>query len=448
MTAIVSTSRRALLGPDLLLALVVSALVLIGTGVRLGDDWEITLVRSATEPWAPSPAGLLLLLAGSMSLTFRRIAPLTVLVVCAGSSLAYHALGRDPEPLPVAVLVALYAVAVVRRPLVCSMAAAVYVAVFTLGALTGWLPLTDDQYYIDLVSVVATVMIGYGVALGRARATLAEQKTAAVTRDHDTRMQAAVEAEQARIAREVHDIVAHDVSVIVAQAAAARRVFGAQPHKAVESLASIETVGRDALDGLRRLLVLLRSRPEDADFAPQPRLERLPRLLSQLERAGLDVDLTIRGTPRPLPATVELNAYRIVQEALTNSLKHAGPTRATVTLVYEPEALRVDVRDYGAPVRQASSSAGYGLISMQQRTAMLGGELVVGPEPDRGYRVSARLPVTEDVAVPGEAAPGQPETGGSETGGSETGGSETGGSETGGSAPVHGESRPVSGRHP
>jgi signal transduction histidine kinase len=412
MTAIVSTSRRALLGPDLLLALVVSALVLIGTGVRLGDDWEITLVRSATEPWAPSPVGLLLLLAGSLSLTFRRIAPLTVLVVCVVASLAYRVIGHAPEPLPVAVLVALYAVAVVRRPLVCSVAAAVYVAVCTLGALTGRLPISDDRFYVHLVSVVATVMIGYGVALGRARATLAEQKAAALSRDHDARMQAAVAQEQARIAREVHDIVAHDVSVIVAQAAAARRVFDTQPQKAVDSLASIEAVGRDALDGLRRLLGLLRTRSEDAALSPQPGLDRVPWLIGQLERAGLDVDLTIRGTPAPLPATVELNAYRIVQEALTNSLKHAGPTRASVTLEYGPDALHVDVRDHGGPPLQPSSS-GYGLIGMQQRTSMLGGELVVGPEAGGGYRVSARLPVTGEppasgTLIPEPAAPEAP----------------------------------------
>ncbi len=237
-------------------------------------------------------------------------------------------------------------------------------------------------------------MIGYGVALSRARVTLAEQRAAALARDHDRRMQAAVEQEQARIAGEVHDIVAHDVSVIVAQAAVARRVFDTQPRKAAEALASIEAVGRDALDGLRRLFGLLRTQPDEPERAPQPSLDRLPWLLEQVRRAGLPVELTIDGTPRPLPATVELNAYRIVQEALTNSLKHAGPTRASVVLEYEPDALRVEVRDEGGAGTH-STSAGYGLISMQQRTSMLGGDLVVGPEVERGFRVSARLPVAE-----------------------------------------------------
>ena len=393
MAAIVTAPWRALIVPDLFLALVVSALVLIGSGVRLGDDMEVTLTASEVEPWLPGPAGLLLLLAGSLSLTFRRIAPLTVLAVCAGASLAYRALGHAPEPLPVAVLVALYAVAVVRRPLVCSVAAAIYVAVCTVGALAGWLPVTDDQYYIDLVSVVATVMIGYGVALGRARATLAEQKAAALSRDHEGRMQAALAQEQARIAREVHDIVAHDVSVMVAQAGAARRVFATKPQVAAEALASIEAVGRDALDGLRRLVTLLRTDVEQPGRSPQPSLDRLPWLLDQVRRAGLPVTLTVRGERRPLPATVELNGFRIVQEALTNILKHAGPTEATVTISYGESELHVEVRDRGRGSAPAPSP-GYGLISMQQRARMLRGDLVAGPA-ETGFRVEARLPIDD-----------------------------------------------------
>ncbi len=393
MTGSSVIALRAVLLPDLPLALLVSAVMLVGSGVTLEDDWQISVSEGLVVPFLPGPAGLLLLIAGSLPLMFRRIAPLTVLGISAAASICYQALGNDPEPLPVAVLVALYSVAVLRRPLLCGVAAGGYVTVFTAGALTGWLPLTDDQYYVYLVSIVATVTLGYGVALGRARAGLAEQRAAALAHDHETRMLAAVEDEQARIAREVHDIVAHDVSVIVAQAAAARRVFTASPEKAVDSLTSIEAVGRDALDGLRRLMGLLRSRPDDDGRSPQPSLARLPELLAQLERAGLDVELTVTGRPAPLPATVELNAYRTVQEALTNSLKHAGHTRVSVTLDYEPEFLRVDVRDRGGPPRSSSSSSGFGLIGMQQRAAMLGGVLEVGPDADRGFRVSARLPV-------------------------------------------------------
>jgi signal transduction histidine kinase len=223
---------------------------------------------------------------------------------------------------------------------------------------------------------------------------VAEQRTAALVLDQDRRVQAAMEQEQARIAREVHDIVAHDMSVIVAQAAAARRVFEQQPQTAASALESIETLGRDGLDGLRRLMSLLRTEPEAPDRTPQPALDRLPPLLDQVRRAGVPVELVIRGQPRPLPATVELNAYRIVQEALTNTLKHAGPTRATVTLDYEGEALRVEVTDEGSgPIPKGRPSTGFGLLGMQQRAALMGGQLVAGPEQGRGFRVTVRLPL-------------------------------------------------------
>jgi len=382
---------RYVLSQDFRLAMLVALLLMVGSGVSLEDDFNLSVTSAGNV--LPGPYALLLALVGSLPLTFRRLAPLPVLALTVTASLAYQALGLRPEPLPISVLVAIYTVAVLRRPLVASLAASAYVLAFTVGALTGWAPLTDDQMYIDLVSVVATVMVGYGVALGHARASMAEQRAAELAREQEDRTQAAVAQEQARIAREVHDIVAHDVSVMVAQAAAGRRVFATKPQVAAEALASIETVGRDALDGLRRLVTLLRTDVEQSGRSPQPSLDLLPGLFDQVQRAGLPVTLTVRGKPRPLPATVELNAFRIVQEALTNILKHAGPTEATVTLDYDDTELRVDVRDRGrgsAP----SPSPGYGLISMQQRARMLGGDLVARPA-EQGFLVSARLPVED-----------------------------------------------------
>jgi signal transduction histidine kinase len=382
---------RYVLSQDFRLALLVALLLVVGSGVSLEDDFNLSVTSAGNV--LPGPYALLLALAGSLPLTFRRLAPMTVLALVVAASLAYQAMGLRPEPLPVGVLVAIYTVAVLRRPSVASLAATVYVLAFSLGAVSGWAPLTDDQLYIDLVSVVATVMVGYGVALGHARASMAEQRTAELAREQEGRTQAAVAQEQARIAREVHDIVAHDVSVMVAQAAAARRVFETKPQVAADALTSIEAVGRDALDGLRRLVNLLRTDVEHSGRSPQPSLDRLPWLFDQVRRAGLPVTLTVRGKRRALPATVELNAFRIVQEALTNILKHAGPTEATVTLDYDDTELRVGVRDRGrgsAP----SPSPGYGLISMQQRARMLGGDLVARPA-QQGFVVSARLPVED-----------------------------------------------------
>jgi signal transduction histidine kinase len=382
---------RHVLSQDFRLAMLVALLLMVGSGVSLEDDFNLSVTSAGNV--LPGPYALLLALVGSLPLTFRRLAPLPVLALTVTASLAYQALGLRPEPLPISVLVAIYTVAVLRRPLVASLAASAYVLAFTVGALTGWAPLTDDQMYIDLVSVVATVMVGYGVALGHARASMAEQRAAELAREQEDRTQAAVAQEQARIAREVHDIVAHDVSVMVAQAAAGRRVFATKPQVAAEALASIETVGRDALDGLRRLVTLLRTDVEQSGRSPQPSLDRLPWLFDQVQRAGLPVTLTVCGKPRPLPATVELNAFRIVQEALTNILKHAGPTEATVTLDYDDTDLRVDVRDRGRG-SVPSPSPGYGLISMQQRARMLGGDLVARPA-EQGFLVSARLPVED-----------------------------------------------------
>ncbi len=376
---------------DLRIALVVLVLLLVGLGVSVDDELQVSLSGEDAPP-LPGAGGLLLLTAGTLTLTFRRRAPVPVFAVSVTASLAYLALGYRPEPLPLGVLVALYTLAVAWRPLVSGVAAVVYLGSLLVGMLAGVTPVEDDQYYTNLVSVVAAVTVGYGVALDRARTSLAEQRADQRAREESSRTRAAVRQEQARIAREVHDIVAHDVSVIVAQAAAARRVQATQPEAAGTALASIEAVGRDALDGLRRMLDLLRTERAPSPRAPQPGLDRLPWLVAQVEQAGLPVDLVVLGEARSLPATLELNAFRIVQEALTNTLKHAGPTRAVVVLDYRDESLEIEVRD-GGQGGGRTSSTGYGLVSMRQRVAMLGGDLETGPAGDAGYRVAASIPV-------------------------------------------------------
>jgi signal transduction histidine kinase len=377
---------------DLGLALLVAALSVIGG--------HVSLVQDAPESLLPMWGRVALLVIGSLALALRGPVPVAVLVMTAAVSLTYQSLGYRPLPLPLAVLVALYTL-VLSRPLLGTGAAALYLAGDTLAALGSPVPLDDDHIYTYLVAVVATVTLGYGVALGRARARLAEQRAIQLTQEHDARTRAAVEQEQARIAREVHDIVAHDVSVIVAQARAARAVLDQQPEATARSLASIESVGRDALDGLRRLMGLLRTVPERDGRPPQPRLVDLPRLVDQVRRAGLPVELTIRGHPRPLPATLELNAYRVVQEALTNSLKHAGPTSATVVLTYTDDSLLVEVTDGGhgtTPPRGDPVATGFGLVSMRQRVAMHGGDLDTRTSDGQGFHVAARFPMANGMS--------------------------------------------------
>ena len=399
--------------PDQWLAAGAAVLAVLGSAVAVKEDiWA--QAPDLTGPLIPSITELLLLLAGSLPLALRRVAPVPVLVACVLASLALQWLGR-PAPLPLGVLVALYTVATRCRPLVSGAAAAGYLAALLAGTVSGLAAVSDDSVFNYLVVVIGAGMLGYGVALGRAGARLAEQRASELAREQDGRTRAAVKEEQARIAREMHDIVAHDVSVIVAQAAAARRVLTSEPETAAHALTSIEAVGRDALDGLRRLLGLLRTERSESERTPQPGLDRLPWLLAQVRQAGLPVELTVRGQARQLPATVELNAYRIVQEALTNSLKHAGPTRTAVVLDYREDSLDIEVRDQGSAAPQrlaripagdddgawqaergvapAETSTGYGLIGMQQRVAMLGGELTAGSGDERGFRVAAHLPV-------------------------------------------------------
>jgi signal transduction histidine kinase len=223
---------------------------------------------------------------------------------------------------------------------------------------------------------------------------LADQ-AAQLTREQAAQTQAAVRQEQTRIARELHDIVAHRVVVMVAQAGASKRIFDAEPERARRALTSIENMGREALIEMRRLLGVLWTHDEESK-SPQPGLADLPDLIAQIERAGLPVELRISGQPRTLPAGVELSAYRIVQEALTNTLKHAGPARAEVELRYHPDLLEVRVDDDG----QGSSSllkAGQGLVSMRQRAALLGGEVSLGPRSGTGFQVAAKLPVNGEL---------------------------------------------------
>jgi signal transduction histidine kinase len=372
----------------------------MGSDVRLPDDLWAGL-PTLRESLHLQPAIVGLVLAAALPLALRRVAPLPVLAVAVAASMGLQAIGT-PSPLPVAVLVAVCTVAMTYRPLISVCVAAAYLCLLGVGIATGWAPITDDYFYVYLVAIIATVMLGYGLALGRLRAGLAERRSAEIEREHDERTRAAVEQEQARIAREVHDIVAHDVSVIVAQAAAAGRVLPVDA-AAAQTLQAIESVGRDALDGLRRLLHLLRSDGETGLRSPQPTLDGLPALAEQVRRAGLPVDIAVHGQERRLPGTVETNAYRIVQEALTNALKHAGPARAAVVLDYGPDVLQVEVRDDGrgtpAPAGYQEDTGfpvgvgGFGLTGMRQRAALLEGRVDAGPVEAGGFRVVARIPV-------------------------------------------------------
>jgi signal transduction histidine kinase len=205
------------------------------------------------------------------------------------------------------------------------------------------------------------------------------------------------------MARELHDVVAHSVSVMVVQAGAARQVVNASPEKAGEALLAVESVGREALTELRNLLGLLSDHSADPveapDLAPQPGMDELASLIQRVGEAGLPVELRVVGRPRPLPAGVDLAAYRIVQEALTNALKYSGLARTEVVLDYRDSELKVEVLDEGAGERPRSAvgavgaRTGRGLAGMRERVALYGGRLEAGPRLERGYAVRAWLPL-------------------------------------------------------
>ena len=211
-------------------------------------------------------------------------------------------------------------------------------------------------------------------------------------RRHDAARRAVAE-ERARIARELHDVVAHNVSLIVVQAVAAEDVFDAKPEVARDALRKIEASGRAALVELRRLLETVRPESTEDANAPQPGLERLDALVAAVAAAGLTVEVHREGAPVDLPAGVDLSAYRIVQEALTNTLRHAGATRADVTVRYGPGAVGVEVVDDGSGAPADSPNGGHGIVGMRERAALLGGTLEVGGAPGGGFRVRADLPL-------------------------------------------------------
>jgi signal transduction histidine kinase len=253
--------------------------------------------------------------------------------------------------------------------------------------------------FLLIVPVLANLLIGAAtwwfsdaVRIARERQVQLAARTLQLEQERELNARRAVLEERVRIARELHDVVAHHVSLMGVQAGAARRVLPRDPARTAEMLNAIEATSREAVTELQRLLGFLR-REDDSGLAPQPSLQHLDALLTQMQEAGLPVALKLEGNARPLPPGVDLSAYRIVQEALTNTLKHAGPAQAVVTLRYEPRALDIEVSDDGQAPAPGSLQGGNGMLGMRERVALLGGWMQAGPRPGVGFRVQAHLPL-------------------------------------------------------
>jgi signal transduction histidine kinase len=260
--------------------------------------------------------------------------------------------------------------------------------------------LKDPLFSFSGSEAVFYLVLGSAWPLGRAFARIAterdaiEDRSRALVRDREARTREALAAERARISRELHDVVGHGLTVVVLQLVGAEALL---THGAIDlgrnKVAAAEASARAALDEMRRLLVLLDDDGPDRSLGPQPGLRDLDGLLDQARAAGAHVSLTVEGQTQHIPAGVDLAAYRIVQEALTNVLKHARPPRATVRIGYEVDALAIEILDDGAPTTTHGDGTGRGLTGLHERVTLYGGAIRTGPRPGTGYAVSARLPV-------------------------------------------------------
>jgi signal transduction histidine kinase len=237
-------------------------------------------------------------------------------------------------------------------------------------------------------------LAGFAVRARAGQAAAAEVRAAAAERERDAAARVAVAEERARIARELHDIVAHAVSVMVLHVGAVRHRLPDGLAEDRDALRGVEQAGRTALAEMRRLLAAMRTEGDAVELMPQPGLDRLAPLVDGMSRAGLPVHLHVEGEPVPLPAAIDLSAYRIVQEGLTNALKHAGASKAEVTLRYRPEELHIEVRDNGAG--PSGNGVGYGLVGVRERVKIYGGEMTAGKGAEGGFVLSTRLPIDAD----------------------------------------------------
>ncbi|HJY94429.1 MAG TPA: sensor histidine kinase, partial [Streptosporangiaceae bacterium] len=258
-----------------------------------------------------------------------------------------------------------------------------------------------SEYIVSEIGVGWAWLIGWNLRRRRARWAELQARTERLEREREEEARKAVAEERLRIARELHDVIAHSMSVIAVQSAVGNHVIDTQPAQARQALAAIEATSRSALTEMRRLLGVLRQAGEPrGSLTPAPGLADLASLVTQVQDAGLRVWITVEGQRESVPPGIDLSAYRIVQEALTNVIKHAGASAATVTIRYRADSVTVEIANQGpaAPgvrVPPPRTCSGHGIIGMRERVAVFGGEFAAEPGPDGGFRVRARFPIAE-----------------------------------------------------
>jgi signal transduction histidine kinase len=347
------------------------------------------------DPGSPEAwAAYLLVLAHTLPIAVRRRWPLAVLAWGLATGVAFAALGLNLVSLTFAVLVYLYTVAA-HRPRVASLAGlAATEALLVLVWLARPGAIGDGgTLVLDGLIMAAGWWLGNGARRRQEAVAAARQRAAELEEAREELARRAVTEERLRIARELHDVVAHSMSIIAVQSGVGVHVLDSQPEEARKALAAVEATSRQALVEMRRLLGVLREEAEPrGSLAPAPGLAEVEALAAEVARAGVRVEVHIEGTPCELPAGLDLSAYRIVQEALTNVVRHAGPATARVAVRYSPGQVALEVVDDGRGPG-AEDRGGHGLAGMRERAALYGGTLEAGPVPGGGFRVAATLPV-------------------------------------------------------
>ncbi|WP_223199069.1 sensor histidine kinase [Solihabitans fulvus] len=341
--------------------------------------------------------------AANLPLALRRLAPMTVLLVAVTAAATYQLAGYWPVVNALGVQLAVFTVASMRSYRMVAVSLALVLPVILHAALITW-PYSNSPWDIvaqNLVWYAVIVAIGDGARRlterGRRLAELSEQ----LRHEQEDKARRAVTDERVRIARELHDVVAHHMSVISVQAGLARYVFESDPATASAALGTIADTGREALDEMRRLLAVLRLEREPDEqgatsYDPTPGLSQLGDLLDRMRGAGMPVELVTAGAERSLAPGLDLCAYRVIQESLTNVLKHTDAASVTVTLHYHAHELVVRIRDDGAGAgsKPDGKGSGQGVIGMRERARLYGGTLIAGPRPDGGFDVVLMLPTT------------------------------------------------------
>ena len=392
-----STAYHRVRDPHPLAIDVMMVLCLVGIGIatefgpkrpgfETGNGFSLAI--SALAPWA---------------LLWRRSHPAAVMAVSWGAMAAYAVPTFQGAGPFLCLLTALFSVAAYGTPRAARLGLASVLLVQPLIVLDPRdRPGTSlGDTVVGVLVLIAVWVWGDSRRVRREQVEMIEERALRAELERDEQARVAVREERARIAREMHDIVAHSVSVMVVQAGAARRLVERDPAAAAEAAGLVEATGRDALREMRRAVGVLRANGDGGEagdappaaLEPQPALSDVPALIDGYRDAGLDVRLRTDGDPRRLASGVELAAYRIIQEALTNTIKHAGPARAEVRLAYEPGTLTVVVADDGRGAGFEQGPGGHGLAGMRERVAVCDGDFDAGPRPGGGFRVRARLPL-------------------------------------------------------